>query len=196
MKHIFSLVILLYSTHAFSQNEYKDSMSVFIKDYVEKHEVVKGKDKQHLHFFDIDPAFRILTKFEKAENSPWFKMESTGLVKRMYRVYGKVHFNLHDTAVTLSVYQSQDLMQMEKYKDELFIPFTDATTGVESYEGGRYFDFTTNDIMDNTLLVDFNKAYNPYCAYVSNVYNCPIPPRENHLTVAIKAGEKAYGKGH
>ena len=194
MKRIICLIIFLYSIAAFSQNLYKDSMTAFIKDYVDKHEVVK--EKQYLHFFEIDPAFRILAKFEKVDDSPWFKMESSGVIKKMYRVYGKVHFNLHDTAVTLSVYQSQDLMQMEKYKEELFSPFTDATTGVESYEGGRYFDFTTNDIKNNTLLVDFNKAYNPYCAYVSNVYNCPIPPRENRLTVAIRAGEKAYGKPH
>jgi uncharacterized protein (DUF1684 family) len=114
----------------------------------------------------------------------------------MYRVYGKVHFKIEDSAITLSLYQSQDLMQMDKYRDHLFIPFTDGTSGVESYEGGRYFDLTINDIKDSTLVIDFNKAYNPYCAYVSNVYNCPIPPRENRLTVAIRAGEKVYGKAH
>ena len=196
MKRILCLIIFFYSITAFSQTLYKDSIAAFIKDYIDKHEVVKEKDRKHLHFFNIDPAFRILTKFEKIDNSPWFKMESTGLVKRMYRVFGKVHFILHDTAVVLSVYQSQDLMQIDKYRDHLFIPFTDATSGVECYEGGRYFDLTIKDIKDNTLTIDFNKAYNPYCAYISKVYNCPIPPPENRLTIAIKAGEKAYTKSH
>ena len=196
MIKLFFSFLLFYATSSFAQNDYKDSMRLFIKDYIDKHEVVKDKDRQYLHFFAIDPNFRIKTKFEKIENAPWFKMESTGLVKRMYRVYGKVHFAIHDTAVTLSVYQSQDLMKMDKYQDHLFIPFTDATSGIETYEGGRYFDLTMNDIKNNILVVDFNKAYNPYCAYVSNVYNCPIPPPENRLTVAIRAGEKAYGKSH
>ena len=84
-------------------------------------------------------------------------------------------------------------MQQEKYKDYLFIPFGDATSGLTSYGGGRYMDFTLADIKDNTLVIDFNKAYNPYCAYTIG-YNCPIPPKENLLTEAINAGEKNYGK--
>jgi len=171
-------------------------MTIFIKDYVDKHEVVLGKDRKHLHFFPVDENFRIKSKFERVENSPWFLMPASGPSKRMYRIYGKALFTFHDTAVTLNIYQSQDLMQMTQYKDDLFIPFTDATSGIETYEGGRYFNFTIHDIKENSLVIDFNKVYNPYCAYVSNVYSCPIPPRENHLTIAIKAGEKAYGKGH
>jgi uncharacterized protein (DUF1684 family) len=196
MKYLLYILVLFATINASAQNSYKDSLTAFIKDYVEKHEVVKEKDRGHLHFYDVDEHFRIATRFEKVNNSPWFKMESSGAIKRMYRVYGKVHFNLHDTAVTLSVYQSQDLLQMDKYREHLFIPFTDATSGTETYEGGRYFDLTIRDINDNMLVVDFNKAYNPYCAYVSSVYNCPIPPGENRLPVAIKAGEKAYGKAH
>jgi hypothetical protein len=75
----------------FSQNSYKDSLSKFIKDYISNHEVVTGEDRRHLHFYNIDEKFKIIAKFEKINNAPWFKMESTGLVKRMYRVYGKVH---------------------------------------------------------------------------------------------------------
>jgi uncharacterized protein (DUF1684 family) len=123
-------------------------------------------------------------------------MAASGPTKKLYRIYGKAHFSLHDTVVTLNIYQSQELMQMAQYKDDLFIPFTDATSGVETYEGGRYFDFTIHDIKDNSLVIDFNKAYNPYCAYVSRVYSCPIPPKENHLAIAIKAGERKYGKAH
>ena len=86
-------------------------------------------------------------------------------------------------------------MQTEKYRNYLFVPFTDATTGDESYGSGRYLEFYIADIQNNTLQLDFNKAYNPYCAYAAG-YKCPIPPRENNLPLAIKAGEKNFAKGH
>ncbi|HNJ28593.1 MAG TPA: DUF1684 domain-containing protein, partial [Ferruginibacter sp.] len=80
--------------------------------------------------------------------------------------------------------------------DYLFVPFTDLTTGDESYGSGRYIEFYIQDIQgDGTLQLDFNKAYNPYCAYASG-FKCPIPPRENALNVAIKAGEKNFAKPH
>ena len=191
MKFLFAFLLPVVMNPAFSQNSYKDSMTTFIKNYVDKH-----KNRQHLHFYPINESFRINTRFEKVDNSPWFLMPTSGPSKSMYRIYGKAHFNLHDTAVALNIYQSQDLMQMAQHKDHLFIPFTDATSGIETYEGGRYFDLTINDIKDNSLIIDFNKAYNPYCAYVSKVYSCPIPPKENHLSVAIKAEEKSYSKAH
>jgi uncharacterized protein (DUF1684 family) len=87
-------------------------------------------------------------------------------------------------------------MTTAQYKDHLFIPFTDATSGEGTYESGRYIDLDIKDITDNKFTIDFNKAYNPYCAYVTGRYNCPIPPVENRLAVAIRAGEKAFGKKH
>ena len=86
-------------------------------------------------------------------------------------------------------------MNDEKYKNYLFVPYTDLTSGNKSYGGGKYLDFMMEDIQNNMLLIDFNKAYNPYCAYTSG-YNCPIPPRENNLLIAIKAGEMNFGKKH
>ena len=81
----------------------------------------------------------------------------------------------------------------DEYKDYLFIPFTDATNGNETYEGGRYIDILITDISNNTVVIDFNKAYNPYCCYATG-YHCPIPPKENALSVTINAGEKKYTK--
>ena len=120
-------------------------------------------------------------------------MSTSGKTKQQYRVYGIIHFNLHDTAVSLTIYQSRSLMSSEKYKEHLFIPFTDLTSGRETYGGGRYIDLSISDISNNTYIIDFNKAYNPYCAYTTG-YNCPIPPKENDLSVAIKAGEMNYMK--
>lgn len=181
----------------FAQNKsYKDSIEAHFKKYVKEHEVVTGKDKELMSFFPVNEKYLINCRFERTVNSPWFRMESSGQIKRNYRVYGIIHFTINDTAVTLNIYQSQELMTTSQYRDHLFIPFTDATAGEETYESGRYIDLEIKDIKNDKLLIDFNKAYNPYCAYVSGKFNCPIPPAENRLMVAIPAGEKAFGKPH
>jgi uncharacterized protein (DUF1684 family) len=79
------------------------------------------------------------------------------------------------------------------YKDHLFLPFYDQSNGVESYGGGRYMDLKQTDIIDGQLELDFNKCYNPYCAYTTG-YSCPIPPASNTLDFKILVGESAYGK--
>ena len=193
---IFLLVaFFLFVNISFAQNKtYKDSIESYFKKYVREHEVVKGKDKERMSFFPVNEKYRLTCKFERTPNSQWFRMESSGPVKRNYRVYGLIHFRINDTPVTLNIYQSQDLMTSKEYKDHLFIPFTDATTGEETYESGRYIDLDIKDIVGDTYAIDFNRAYNPYCAYVSGKFNCPIPPAENRLIVAIRAGEKAFRK--
>src|SRR6187397_1129414 len=194
---IFCIAIFLLFVHiSFAQKSYKDSIEAYFKKYVKEHEVVTGKDKELISFFPVNEKYRINCRFERTMNAPWFRMESSGPIKKNYRVYGIIHFTINDTVVALNIYQSQDLMTTTQYKDHLFIPFTDATSGEETYASGRYIDLEIKDIVDNKELIDFNKAYNPYCAYVSGKYNCPIPPAENRLTVAIRAGEKAFGKAH
>jgi len=186
----------LLTTFSFAQKSYIDSTEKYLKKYVKEHEVVSGKDKEFMSFFPVNEKYKMTCKFERTMNSPWFRMESSGPIKKNYRVYGVIHFTINDTTVTLNIYQGQDLMTTKQYKDHLFIPFTDATSGEETYESGRYIDLEIKDIINENVLIDFNKAYNPYCAYVSGKYNCPIPPAENRLTVAIRAGEKAFGKAH
>lgn len=171
-------------------------MTIYLKKYVADHEVVKGKDKELISFFPVNEKYRINCRFERITDSDWFRMESSGPVKRNYRVYGIIRFTINDTAVALNIYQSQDLMATNQYRDHLFIPFTDATTGEETYESGRYIDLEINDIRNDRILIDFNKAYNPYCAYITGKYNCPIPPAENRSAIAIRAGEKAFAKTH
>jgi uncharacterized protein (DUF1684 family) len=197
MRVLLILVCYFFTGISFAQSKtYKDSIESYFKKYVKEHEVVTGKDKELMSFFPVNEKFRINCRFERTINSPWFRMESSGPVKRNYRVYGIIHFSTDDTVVSLNIYQSQDLMTTQEYKDHLFIPFTDATSGEETYASGRYIDLEIKDIVNDKVLIDFNKAYNPYCAYVSGKYNCPIPPPENRLSVAIRAGEKAFGKAH
>lgn len=188
---------LLLSQVCLAQQAYTDSLQKFQQAYVQNHEVVTANaDKKKMRFFPINKSYCVKASFEKVENSPWFGMATSGAIKRLYRVYGKASFTLNGKKQVLPIYQSQDLLQSAAYKNYLFLPFTDETTGKESYTGGRYIDIQTSDIVNNTILLDFNKAYNPYCAYVSNKYSCPIPPPQNHLTVAVKAGEKSFEGAH
>jgi len=197
MRIFWILISFLFVNITLAQDKtYKDSIESYFKKYVKEHEVVTGKDKELMSFFPVNEKYRINCKFERTINSPWFRMESSGQIKRNYRVYGIIHFTINDTSVALNIYQSQDLMVTQQYRDHLFIPFTDATSGEETYESGRYIDLEINDIKNDKLLVDFNKAYNPYCAYVSGKFNCPVPPAENRLVVAIRAGEKTFKKKH
>lgn len=196
MKRILSLLLLLTPCTLLAQEPYTAALQQHQDAYVQNHEVVKGDDRRHLSFFPIDKAYRVEARFERRENSPWFLMETSGTMKKMYRVYGTLTFTLRDTVQRLNVYQSQSLMQTDQYRNYLFIPFTDATSGRETYAVGRYYDLMADEIVEGKVMIDFNKVYNPYCAYVSGVYNCPIPPKENQLSIAIRAGEKAYGKEH
>jgi uncharacterized protein (DUF1684 family) len=178
------------------QNNYKDSIKTFLDKYVNDHEVVSGDEKKLLQFFPPDEKYRIHARFEKVKNGKWFNMETSANTKQVYRVYGTIHFTINDTDLVLNLYQSQQLMSMEEYKNHLFLPFTDLTSGEDTYEGGRYIDLEITDVKNNSVTIDFNKAYNPYCAYVSDKYNCPLPPKENYMPVAILAGEKKFKKSH
>jgi hypothetical protein len=93
----------------------------------------------------------------------------------------------------LHAYQSIHWGKTEQYKDMLFIPFTDNTNNKTTYGGGRYIDLDIKEINAGKIVLDFNKCYNPYCAFADG-YSCPIPPRENSLNIDIKAGEKLFGK--
>jgi uncharacterized protein len=187
-------VLLFVSFTCSCQETYKDSLQSFINDYVKEHEVVIGDDKKYLNFFPINENYRITARFEKVTNGSWFSMETSGITKQVYRVYGTIHFTIHDTAVQLNIYQSQRLMVTDEYKEHLFLPFTDLTSGEETYDAGRYIDLTFANITGDKVIIDFNKAYNPYCAYAEGKYNCPIPPKENNLNIAIPAGEKIYAR--
>ncbi|MBK9485971.1 MAG: DUF1684 domain-containing protein [Chitinophagaceae bacterium] len=182
---------------AFAQKKdiYTESIKAYQKIYIDSHEVVKGKDTRHFHFFPINKEYHVSAYFERIYDTVGFTMNtSAGTVKYYYK-YGRLDFMIDGKECLLYVYQGKDLMQTEQYKDYLFVPFTDATTGNESYGSGRYLEFYKKDIENNSVQLDFNKAYNPYCAYATG-YKCPVPPRENRLTIPIKAGEMNFGKAH
>jgi len=197
MLKIFSLLIaLLISQTSFAQKDfYAESIKAYQKKYVDEHEVVDKKDKKYFRFFPASKQYDVYCKFEKITDTVGFTMKTSANTLKHYFKYGRLNFSISGKEYQLFVYQSKDLMKTEKYKDYLFVPFTDLTTGDESYGSGRYIEFYIQDIKNNTLQLDFNKAYNPYCAY-SPDYKCPIPPKENYLPVAIKAGEMNFGNPH
>lgn len=143
------------------------------------------KEFKSLPFFPIDEHYKVLAKFEKLPPSSFFQMKTTANSMKDYDVYGVLTFNFEGKEYRLNVYQSHMLRTQEKYKDYLFLPFTDKTNGDETYGGGRYMDLKIPD--GDTMELDFNKAYNPFCAYAEG-YACPIPPRENDLDLTIRAG--------
>lgn len=164
--------------------EYKDASTSPLKKKDLK--TFKG-----LEFFPVDNKFKVTANFKTTPDSKVFKMPTSTDRKPEYRRYGIATFTIDGKEFALEVYQNQSLMKEEEYKDYLFIPFTDETNGFESYGGGRYIDVSIPK--GNTMEIDFNKAYNPYCAY-NDKYSCPIPPRVNFLKTEIKAGVKAFKK--
>ena len=108
-------------------------------------------------------------------------MTSTGTLQK-YQRYGQFKFQVDGKEHTLQVYRDLE-------HGHFFLPFIDATAGRETYETGRYLEI--EGLPNGKNLVDFNYAYNPYCAY-NDSWTCPIPPRENHLKARIEAGEKKY----
>lgn len=149
------------------------------------------KERQEFHghnFWDISMDYVVEAAFERITTVDTVVMGTSAGTKKMYQPYAKLLFNINEEACELIVYQSLKLRELEEYKDYLFIPFRDATSGNESYGGGRYLDITIPDT--DKIIINFNVAYNPYCAYTDGYY-CTIPPVENTLKIPIRAGLKA-----
>ena len=175
-----------------SIKDYQYEMNVEFANQEESPLTKEGlKNFTELDFFAIDSTYKVVAKFELEKNPQLFEMPTTTDRKPIYKTYGTATFNLEGKALKLHIYQNQDLIKKPDYINHLFIPFTDHTNGNESYGGGRYMDVEIP--IGETIVIDFNRSYNPYCAY-NDKYSCPIPPRENDLAVAIKAGVKVYEK--
>ena len=159
----------------------------------EQYGPLKADQVAFLDYFPVDANYKVKAKIEVLFDEPVFRMPTYDGTSNEYKRYGIITFILQGKERVLNVYQSVALFQNPAYKKHLFLPFLDLTNGQESYSGGRYIDLSTDDIKGDNVEIDFNKAYNPYCAY-SNGYRCPVPPVENNLETKIMAGEKAFHK--
>jgi uncharacterized protein (DUF1684 family) len=119
---------------------------------------------------------------------------SSGKIK-YFEKRALIRFQRGNEEFRLTAYRNVKDRGNSESEASLFIPFTDRSNGDSTYEGGRYINASANDIKEGKLLVDFNRCYNPYCAYSSG-FNCPVPPAENRLSIAIPVGEQAFAKPH
>jgi uncharacterized protein (DUF1684 family) len=142
---------------------------------------------QGLHYYPPDPDYRFECPLKEHEKKDILKIEDTKGNKRAFVRWGEFHFNIGDRECTLQAYKSSP------EEDRLFVPFRDATSGKETYGAGRYLDLEAGRQLmgEGKWILDFNDAYNPWCAY-SPDYACPFVPPENWLKVEVCAGEKAY----
>lgn len=134
-----------------------------------------------LVYYEPNPDLVFTLPVEPADGSD-VRVQTSDGAERVYKRLGTVSFTVADQETSLTLYSTGH--------PGLFVPFRDATSGKETYGAGRYLDVEPNG--DGTVTIDFNLAYNPFCAY-DDAYSCPLPPVENWLTVAIEAGEKTFG---
>lgn len=146
-------------------------------------------DFETLNFFAPDTNYIVEAKLIRTPDALPFSMPTTTGRESTEVVYGIAKFTLNGKEHELEIYQSPELITQDKYEDYLFLPFTDKTNGEETYGGGRYLDLRIPN--GSTIVLDFNKAYNPYCAY-NKKFSCPIVPKVNHLDTEIRVGVKAF----
>ena len=195
MKTLFCSLLLCCSAIARGQS-YADSILQFRKHYIsdllaEKRHPVSASLAKNISFFTPDRNYCVWATFTETPGSAPFLIPTHSGKQKPFRERGILTFHIHDAVFTLHVYQGVDLLNDAIHKEELFIPFNDLTNYETTYGGGRYIDLLTSDIQNGGVLLDFNKCYNPYCAY-SDGFSCPIPPSENNLQTEIRAGEKAF----
>jgi uncharacterized protein (DUF1684 family) len=135
-----------------------------------------------LVYFEEAPDLVFALRPERVEGMALVEMPTSSGETAMYEEWGRVHFEVDGEPATLMIYR-------HPASDSLFLPFRDATSGHESYGAGRYLE--VHEVEDGTVYLDFNYAYNPYCAY-NEGYSCPMPPPENRLSVPIRAGERNF----
>lgn len=169
---------------------YRDSIDTEFRDSVTS--ILQPEDLSHfkaLDYFNIDPNYCVMARFKKIKNGRVVTMKTSGTRTPSYRPYGILHFKLNGEKCKLTLYQSADPGRPE-LKKYLLLAFTDLTNGFDTYGGGRYIEYSTDDVKSEMVL-DFNYCFNPYCAY-SHKFSCVIPPAENALNVKINAGVKKF----
>ena len=196
MKRLTTLLLSVSISLTACGQGYNDSIAAYRKHYIEdlladKRAPIKHPQVRNINFFAPDHKYCLLATFSPSPGSKPFQVATHSGKRKPYREYGTVSFWLNGDTHTLHVYQSIDLMNDAAHKDDLFIPFNDETNYESTYPGGRYIDLTVRDIIGDKVMLDFNKCYNPYCAYADG-FSCPVPPSENSLHVEIKAGEKMF----
>lgn len=170
------------------ETEYQKELNAFFKDATTS--PLKDKDRKHfegLEFFKFDSSYVVAASLKRTPEAKPFQMKTSTKRLPVYKIYGELNFKIKGKPFILNIYQNVE----SEDKDYLFLPFLDDTNGETSYSGGRYIETSIPE--GNTITIDFNEAFNPYCAY-NDKYSCPIVPRVNYLPIKIEAGVKAFKK--
>jgi hypothetical protein len=173
-----------------SRQEYIDRM---IRERADKDLFFKNNDESPipdsleftgLSYFPPNPDYKLSTSLAKLTTAETITLATSDGLEKKYKKFGYAEFEFEGKKNRLL------LLEMEPpFQDKLFIPFADETSGIETYGAGRYLE--VDKPTGESVILDFNLAYNPYCAYSSD-FSCPFPPVENLLFISVRAGEKKY----
>ncbi len=196
--HLFLLFLILSACNqkvdsAYFESFYKERQQHVIELAAHEQAPLKLDDLDKLRHFDYDNTYRVLAKFSESPDATPFDMATYSGKTKTFVEKGQLRFKIDGKDLVLHVYQNVRLANHPIYGAYYFVPFKDATSNETTYGGGRYLDMKKELFSTRRIILDFNKAYNPWCAY-SDGYNCPIPPVENHLIVPILAGEQFFTK--
>ncbi|MFV5692065.1 DUF1684 domain-containing protein [Flavobacterium sp. LT1R49] len=198
MRTLFALFFLVQFNFGFGQEKFDVSaVAKFQKDLNTEYADAKTSPLttedlavfKALDFYPANEKFFVIAKFVRTKKEKPFEMKTSTGRKPLYVKYGEVLFTIDGKELKLNVYKNIELSKKASYKDYLFLPFSDLTSGNESYIGGKYIDLRIPK--GDTIVIDFNTSYNPYCAY-NHKYSCPKVPLENDLNIEIKAGVKKF----
>ena len=198
MKKSLVLLVLLLHFLGFSQEQFDELKVKAFQDELNSEFAIKEKSPltdedrkvfESIDFFPANADFFVVADFKRTKKEKPFKMKTSTDRLPEYVKYGELTFTISGKNFKLNVYRNIELSKRKGFEDHLFLPFSDLTSGKETYIGGRYIDVKIPK--GDTMVVDFNTAYNPYCAY-NYKYSCPIVPLENDLDIEIKAGVKKF----
>lgn len=201
MRYWFVLFLGLLTIVAVAQSPFTDQLAKHRETYKKDLLATSGGplteagDLSYVQFYAPDSTYRVTAMVQRIEKAEPFDMPTYNGNTRAHVAYATLSFTLLGKPQQLTLYRNLNVIRIPEYRDYLFLPFKDATSGTETYGGGRYMDLRTGDIQNGQVTLDFNKAYNPYCAFKDG-YPCPIPPSTNTLLIPVKAGEKTFAKDH
>jgi len=136
---------------------------------------------RQLSYFPYSKKYRIEFQVERAAEIKKVNMKMSDGTEEENILFGKIKGEIDGQEIELILYQHEN--------GDFFLPIKDKTAPTETYGGGRYLDFPLTKLKDNLIVIDFNLAYFPYCAY-NSTFTCPVPPKENEIPFRIPAGEK------
>lgn len=200
-----SMAFVLFWLPAFNQVSYEGDVA---RSRADKNVELRSKktsplqkaDRKHfqnLDYYPVDEQWRLQANFKRSEGEEVIEMPTSAGIVKKYKAYGVLEFNIGGEPFTLIAYKRiwPEGQEPVNYHPSLFVPFKDLTTGDETYGGGRYMDIGIPDGDSVSVELDFNRCYNPYCAYGGG-FACPIPPASNFIETQVTAGEKSYPGTH